>query len=76
MYGNVGWQPNGGVYHQQADFISKDMGPAPLVAQACEAATKLRALATSEPWPMPDGVVPAALLDFLKAIGVWGDAVN
>ena len=75
MYGNVGWQPDGCVYHQQADFISKDMGPAPLVARAHEAATKLRALATSEPWPMPDGVIPAALIDFLKAIGVRSDAV-
>ena len=51
------------------------MGPAPLVARAHEAATKLRALATSEPWPMLHGVVPAALLDFLKAIGVRSDAV-
>jgi hypothetical protein len=76
MYGNVGWpQPDGGVYHQQADFIWKDIGPAPLVARAREAAIKLRALANSEPWPMPDCIIPAALLDFLKAIGVRGDAV-
>ena len=75
MHGNVGWQPDGGVYQQQADFVSKDMGPTPLVDWALEAAAKLRALATMEPWPIPDGVVPTALLDFLKAIGVRGDAV-
>ena len=75
MHGNVGWQPDGGIYQQRGDFISADMGPAPRVALARNAAAELRALATSETWPVPDGVVPAALLDFLRDIGVRGDAV-